>query len=254
MAFPNGRFVWFEYVSKDVAKAQGFFGELFHWKSQVMAAPGTPGGGYTMIALNDQTIGGFVPTPQGAPPHGHWLAHLGVENAAATCEKIKKLGGKVRKDPVAMAGYGTWAVVADPTDATFVLWQPNKMEATEYKDMPGAFCWNELLTDNPDKAIAFYKEIAGYTVKPMGSEMGDYNVLEADGKGRAGVMKKMMGDTPNMWLPYVQVTNVDHTADKAKKLGSTIVAGPQDIPGIGRFAVFIDPQGGALGLLQPHRG
>src|SRR5690242_7634535 len=31
---PTGRFVWFDYVAKDLAKAQGFFGELFNWKTQ----------------------------------------------------------------------------------------------------------------------------------------------------------------------------------------------------------------------------
>lgn len=40
MSFPSGRFVWFEYVSKDLPKAQGFFGELFNWKTQQKPAPG----------------------------------------------------------------------------------------------------------------------------------------------------------------------------------------------------------------------
>ena len=255
MANPNGRFVWFEYMAKDIAKAQGFFGELFHWKTQQMPAPGAPGGNYTMITINDQTIGGYVPHMEGAPPQGHWLSHLGTDNAAVLCEKIKKLGGKVRKEPVKMGDYGTWAVVADPTDATFVLWQPAKAEGSgDYKELNGAFCWNELMTDKPDKAVEFYKAIGGFTEEKMDTGgHGPYHVLKADGKPRAGIMGKMSPQAPNAWLPYVQVASVDQTAEKAKKLGSQIVAGPQDIPNVGRFAVFIDPQGGALGILQPKR-
>jgi predicted enzyme related to lactoylglutathione lyase len=30
---PTGRFVWFEYASKEAKKAQAFFGELFQWKT-----------------------------------------------------------------------------------------------------------------------------------------------------------------------------------------------------------------------------
>ena len=88
MTFPSDRFCWFEYVSKDGAKAQGFFGELFNWKTQDRArsAPAT----YTMIALGDQTIGGYMPTPDGAPPHAHWLSHLQVASAEATPPKAKR--------------------------------------------------------------------------------------------------------------------------------------------------------------------
>ncbi len=33
---PTGRFVWFEYSSKDAKKAQAFYGELFGWKTKEM--------------------------------------------------------------------------------------------------------------------------------------------------------------------------------------------------------------------------
>ena len=45
------KFVWFEYVSKDIAKAQGFFGELFNWG--VKRVP-MPGGEYAMISVGEQ--------------------------------------------------------------------------------------------------------------------------------------------------------------------------------------------------------
>ncbi len=45
---PTGRFVWFEYSSADAKKAQGFYGELFGWKTKEMAGGEAP---YTMIAV-----------------------------------------------------------------------------------------------------------------------------------------------------------------------------------------------------------
>lgn len=249
MTFPTGRFVWFEYVSKDIKKAQGFFGELFNWKTQVMPTP--DGGSYTMISINDQSIGGYLDTPKGAPEHAHWLSHLQVESAASTAAKIKSLGGKVLKDPVKMGELGTYAVVADPQGGVFALWQPGKPEASEYKGIDGAFCWNELITEQPAKAVEFYTQVGGFTHEAMAMPGLTYDILNNDGKGRAGIAKAQMPNVPQHWMQYVQVKNADQTTEKAKKLGAKVVIEPTDIPTVGRLAVFIDPQGASIGILQP---
>jgi uncharacterized protein len=41
------------------------------------------------------------------------------------------------------------------------------------------------------------------------------------------------------------------TAGRARKLGATMCIDPADIPGIGRFAVFTDPTGASVAILQP---
>ena len=245
MTFPSDRFCWFEYVSKDSAKAQGFFGELFNWTTKAH-------GDYTMIAAGDHTIGAYRPTPKGAPEHAHWLAHLQVESAAATLAKITAAGGKQLKSPEAMGEVGTWAVAADPFGAAFALWQPAKAEAAEYRGVAGTFCWNELYTDHPEKSVAFYEAIGNLRDKPMDmGPMGTYHVLESFGKSRAGIMKSPMPGIPQHWMPYVQVANVDQTIAKAKRLGCDVKLAGMDAPGVGRFGVFIDPQGSSLGVLQP---
>jgi predicted enzyme related to lactoylglutathione lyase len=252
---PTGRFVWFEYYSTEQSKAQAFFGEIFNWKTQDMPAPTMPGGKYAMIAVDNVTIGGYVPTPEGAPKNAHWIAHLQVADANAIAAKVKSAGGKVRKGPEKMGDFGTWAIVADPFDGTFALWQPGKAEGTgDYAGKVGTFCWNELSTEQPDKSVAFYRQIAGFEEErqDMGA-MGTYHVLKSDGKPRAGVMKTPKPGVPQMWLPYVQVASADQTADKAKRLGAQIVAPPNDIPNVGRFAIFLDPLGAALGILQPKQ-
>jgi predicted enzyme related to lactoylglutathione lyase len=250
---PTGRFVWFEYMSKDLKKAQGFFGELFNWTTQdVPMAQGS----YTMIAAGGTTIGGYLPHKQGAPEQSHWLSHLQVEDAHASAKAIVAAGGKVRAQPVKMGDFGTWAVVADPLDGTFALWQPGKPEGTgDFKGQPNTFCWNELYTKDVDKTVAFYKTIGGFTENKMemGPGQGTYHILESDGKGRAGIMKAPMPDVPQAWVPYVQVANTDQTHAKAEKLGAKTYVPPTDIPNVGRFAIFADPQGAVLGILQPPK-
>ena len=245
MTFPSDRFCWFEYVSKDSAKAQGFFGELFNWTTRAH-------GDYTMIAAGEHTIGAYRPTPQGAPPHAHWLAHLQVESAKATLAKITATGGKQLKAPEPMGDVGTWAVAADPFGAPFALWQPATPEASEYRGVAGAFCWNELYTDDPAKSVAFYEAIGNLRDKPMDmGPMGTYHVLESFGKSRAGIMKSPMAGIPQHWMPYVQVASCDAAIAKAKKLGAEIKLAGMEAPGVGRFGVLIDPLGASLGVLQP---
>lgn len=248
----TGRFVWFEYMSKDLRKAQAFFGELFGWKTKEVQTPESP---YTMIAVGDSTIGGYWPPPkEGAPEHAQWISHLQVEDANASAERVKSLGGTVKMPPMTVANYGTFAVVEDPTGAVFSLWQPAQAQGNDdYRGQPGFWVWNELYTDDPDKAVAFYTALGGFEHDKMEmGEAGTYHLLKKDGAGRAGVMKKPMPEIPSMWLPYVQVEDTDRTAERAAKLGGKVQVPPTDIPDVGRFALLIDPQGAAIGILKPN--
>jgi predicted enzyme related to lactoylglutathione lyase len=57
------------------------------------------------------------------------------------------------------------------------------------------------------------------------------------------------GGMPPNWGCYVTVDDVDATARKAVELGGKVVHCPQDIPGVGRMAVIVDPQGAALNVI-----
>ncbi len=251
MQIPTGRFVWFEYVSTDSAKAQGFFGELFNWSTQAVPMPD---GAYTMIALDkDTTIGGYMATPKGAPTHAHWLPHLQVTDAAATLAKVEANGGKTAAKPWKLGEVGTMAVALDPLGGVFALWQPTKPMGTgDWKGVANSWCWNELYTEDPAKSVEFYKQIGGFTDAAMDmGPMGTYHVLKSDGHDRGGVMKSPMPGIPQNWTPYVQVADADAVVAKAKRLGADIKLPPNDVAGIGRIALFLDPQGAPIGILQP---
>jgi predicted enzyme related to lactoylglutathione lyase len=51
--------------------------------------------------------------------------------------------------------------------------------------------------------------------------------------------------------PGVLTGDANATAGRARKLGATMCIDPADIPGIGRFAVFTDPTGASVAILQP---
>lgn len=245
---PTGRFVWFDYVAKDQAKATGFYGELFGWKTQTVPLPG---GDYTLFTINDQAIGGFMVMAKGAPEVGHWLSYLQVADAQAVADKATQLGGKVLKAPEKKGEFGTMAIVADPLGGPFALWVPAKVQGTgDFRGQPGTWCWNELYTQDTAKSAAFYTGLVGFTETSMDFGPGKYHVFSFDGKDRAGMMKPPM-QMPQAWMPYVQVASTDQTVEKAKKLGAKVHIAGEDVAGVGRIAVLEDTQGGWIGVLQP---
>lgn len=118
-------FVHIELHTGDLAKAKAFYSSLFDWKLQEIPMP--DGGSYTMISVGEGTGGGMMSTPApGVPPH--WLAYVGVDDAAAATEKARALGAAVVQDVMEVAGYGWLSILTDPTGATFALWQAKAVE------------------------------------------------------------------------------------------------------------------------------
>jgi len=242
------KFVWFEYVSTDAPKAQGFYGELFGWGTKKVPLPG---GEYTVIAQGDVTIGGYLPTPDSAPKQAMWLTHLRVDDAKAAAQKAKSLGGKILMDAEKIGNVGTKAVVADPHGGVLALWQPTDPNEKSSPAADNRFCWNELTSKDPAASVAFYKALGGFSTDAMEmGPMGTYHLLKTGDTMIAGIMKPPMPEAPHAWTPYVQVANTDATTEKAKRLGGQIIVPPTDIPNVGRFAIFADTQGADLGALQ----
>jgi predicted enzyme related to lactoylglutathione lyase len=118
---------------------------------------------------------------------------------------------------------------------------------------PGAFSWNELMSTDPVVAKAFYQGLFGWQLEDMdmGPE-GTYTVVKtADGEAIGGVMGMPPGaeGMPSHWGAYVTVADTDATVSKAEALGAKVIVPPRDIPKVGRFAVFHDPQGATLAVI-----
>ncbi len=56
------------------------------------------------------------------------------------------------------------------------------------------------------------------------------------------MMKSPPGVPHSFWMAYVAVENADRASERAAKLGGKIMVPPTDIPNVGRFACWSDPQ------------
>lgn len=121
----------------------------------------------------------------------------------------------------------------------------------------GVFVWNELATSDVEGAKRFYTEVIGWTVDtvPMG-DGGHYHILKDGEQMRGGLMStdEIPGDVPPHWMAYIGVDDVDATCGKVAAAGGQVLNGPFDVPGVGRMAVIMDPQGAAVSIMKSEDG
>jgi predicted enzyme related to lactoylglutathione lyase len=119
----------------------------------------------------------------------------------------------------------------------------------------GRFCWYELMTTDPKAAESFYGRVVGWTAQRFPGMEPPYFTWMAGERAVGGLMnmpeEAKAGGAPPNWILYVAVESADATVKKAQSLGAKLEFGPQDIPGVGRFAVLSDPQGAHFSILEP---
>jgi hypothetical protein len=242
-----GKFVWFEHSSPDPTAAGRFYGELFGWTVQSMDMGAM---NYTMIHKGSAGIGGLLGAAKGQP--SAWMSYMSVADVDAAAKAAKAAGAKELMAPTDFPPVGRGATLADPTGGVFSVWKSAQGDQPDTDDVPdGAWCWNELWTQDDQKALAFYEQAFGYTHDSMDmGAQGTYYLLKSGGKQRAGLMKAPEAHIPPMWTPYVMVAECDATLARAKKLGARELVPATDIPGIGRFAVVADPQGAVVAFIN----
>ena len=251
MSYLPGKFVWFEHMSSDIAKARAFYDQLFNWNTEAMKMGG--GQTYYMIHNGHDGIGGYRSAPAGAA--SHWVSYLSVPDVDATFASAIKAGAKSQMPPTNFADVGRGASITDPTGAAFSIWKNQGGDrADAAQTPPGDWAWNELWTPDERTALAFYEKVFGYTHdrKSMGTQ-GTYYVLKMGGVPRGGLMRSAQPRAPAMWLPYVEVEDCDASANLAQELGAKILSTASDIPGVGRFAILADPLGAALAIIRTTR-
>lgn len=114
---------WNELISADVAASTAFYTEVFGWKATTQEMG--PGFEYTLFTtIEGMQVAGLMQAP---PPHDDmtaWLAHVYIDDLAATLEKAKSLGGKVHTEPQTIPDIGSFALVEDPNGAFFHAFEP----------------------------------------------------------------------------------------------------------------------------------
>jgi len=126
------------------------------------------------------------------------------------------------------------------------------MSETSVRTRVGEVVWHDLMTTDVEAAKRFYGELLGWDFNVWKPGEFDYPMIhegEADHGGIAPLPPERGGQSH--WIAYVRPDDVDEAVRRAEEQGATILAQPDDIPEIGRYAVLADPQGAIISPFAP---
>ncbi|MFI6655084.1 VOC family protein [Streptomyces sp. NPDC050523] len=247
---PEGTPCWADAMFGDVEGAKTFYGEVLGW---TFGESSSEYGNYTQAYADGKAAAAVVPPMSGQEGHSQWCLYFASADAAATAAKIRDNGGEVLMEPMQVGEFGTMCLSRDPSGVAFGVWQAGTHEGFEAPpQQPGAYCWAEVFTREPEKSDGFFTSVFGYEAKQLQDDAIDFRMFDLGGNTVLGRMR-MTEDFPPEVPPYINVyftvPDCDDAVARATKLGGVLRFGPMDSP-FGRFAALSDPQGASFSVID----
>ena len=116
----------------------------------------------------------------------------------------------------------------------------------------GDFTHVEIPADEPERAKRFYTDVFGWSFEPETPGFEGYHTFTTPvGRdGTAGAIGKRGEMAPEQLRLYANVDSIDETLAKIAEAGGSVVEGKAEVPGMGWYAVFKDPEGNELALWE----
>ena len=108
----------------------------------------------------------------------------------------------------------------------------------------------ELHTGDQEAARAFYARLLRWRPELVEARCGSYLALELGG-GLGGGIVECATERP-LWLPYVEVDQIDEQTERARQLGARVLLEPREGPA-GWRSVVSTPEAGQIAFWQPKR-
>lgn len=99
-----------------------------------------------------------------------------------------------------------------------------------------------------EKLEAFYHDLFGWDYSGYDE---NYKLVASVEEGIGGGLMRCTNEMPPYVSFYVAVDDLEITLEQAEKLGGETLVPPTPIPQMGSFAMFRDPEGNVIGILQP---
>ena len=108
----------------------------------------------------------------------------------------------------------------------------------------------ELSADDLQAASQFYREIFDWEMQSF-PDM-NYVTFSWGAENAGGGFSPVREENPaGTVIVYVQTEDIGGTLDAVNERGGQTLLPPMDVPGVGQIAIFSDPTGNKVGLLQP---
>jgi uncharacterized protein len=117
----------------------------------------------------------------------------------------------------------------------------------------------EIYGDDPDKLAKFYSDMFDWKITPV-PEM-DYRMIhtaDTDAQGmlkqpgaiNGGIARRPQGVKVNGAVNYTMVDSIEDAVKRAQSLGAKLTQDKTPVPGMGWFAMFLDPEGNNFAVFK----
>ena len=115
----------------------------------------------------------------------------------------------------------------------------------------------EIPADNVQRLTEFYSKLFGWKIEKMPGPTEYYGVetVPVNEKGElarpganGGIMKRQSAE--HKPVNYIAVESVDEYIKKIGELGGRVIVPKMEVPGIGWWALALDPDGNQFAILQ----
>jgi predicted enzyme related to lactoylglutathione lyase len=106
----------------------------------------------------------------------------------------------------------------------------------------------ELHTGDRSSARAFYAGLCGWRAQQVEAGGGSYLAIELAAALGGGIVE--CGTARSLWLPYVEVAEIEAATARACELGAEVLLAPREGPA-GWRSVVSTPAGGEVAFWQP---
>ncbi|KUN89435.1 hydrolase [Streptomyces bungoensis] len=246
---PEGTPCWADAMFGDVEAAKTFYGDVLGW---TFGDSSPEYGNYTQAYADGRAVAAVVPPMPGETGQSQWCLYFATPDAAATARRIRDNGGEVLMEPMRVGDLGTLCLAREPSGAVFGLWQAGTHEGFEATAVPGAYCWAEVFTREPEKADTFLTAVFPYRAKEIEDDAVDFRMFDVGEKtvlGRMRMTDDFPPEVPSYINVYFTVADCDEAVARATGLGGVLRFGPMSSP-FGRFAALSDPQGAQFSVID----
>lgn len=115
--------------------------------------------------------------------------------------------------------------------------------------MANPLCHFEIMTADLEKCRHFYSALFDWSFDDK--SLPGYTLLNTGHEPTGGIFPRPAQSLRPCMNAYFTVTDIDRTLARAYELGGKILVSKTQIPGTGEFAMFSDPEGIAIGIMQP---
>jgi predicted enzyme related to lactoylglutathione lyase len=113
---------------------------------------------------------------------------------------------------------------------------------------PGRLVHLELHTHDLAGASTFYRQLLGWRTERLHYRSGTYHGLALGGGLDGGIVE--CGARRPVWLPYVEVKEIEAMTERGRALGAAVLLEPREGPA-GWRSVLATKDGGEIALWQP---